>query len=56
MNPMGWLAWMIIGGVAGWLASMVILTRLGLVVTLSSESSVPSSVGASSDGSRHRAL
>lgn len=31
---MGWLAWIIVGGVAGWLASMVMHTRLGLVMDI----------------------
>lgn len=54
MHHMRWLAWIIIGGVVGWLASIVILTRLGLVVTLSSESSVPQSAGSSSNLPGHR--
>jgi uncharacterized membrane protein YeaQ/YmgE (transglycosylase-associated protein family) len=28
---MGWLAWIVLGGVAGWLAGMVMHSRLGLV-------------------------
>jgi len=28
---MGWLAWVIVGAIAGWLASMVIHSRLGLL-------------------------
>lgn len=27
MEPMGWLAWLVIGAVAGWLASMVMKTN-----------------------------
>ena len=34
MNQMGWLAWIIIGGVAGWLASVVMGTRLGLLMDI----------------------
>ena len=31
MDPMGLLAWLIVGAIAGWLASLVIPTRLGLL-------------------------
>jgi len=31
MDVMGLLAWLIVGGVAGWLASMAMHSRLGLV-------------------------
>ncbi len=31
MEPMGLIAWLVVGGIAGWLASMVIATGLGLV-------------------------
>ncbi len=31
MDVMGWLAWIIVGGIAGWLASMVVHSRLGLL-------------------------
>src|SRR5438105_2206099 len=31
MDAMGWLAWIIVGGVAGWLASMAMHSRLGLL-------------------------
>ena len=31
MEQMGWLAWIIIGAIAGWLASMVVHSRLGLI-------------------------
>jgi uncharacterized membrane protein YeaQ/YmgE (transglycosylase-associated protein family) len=31
MDVMGWLAWIIVGGVAGWLASMVMHSRMGLI-------------------------
>ncbi len=30
MNQMGWLTWLVVGGVAGWLAGAIIRTRLGL--------------------------
>lgn len=33
-NVMGWLAWIIVGGIAGWLASQVMHTRLGLVMDI----------------------
>jgi uncharacterized membrane protein YeaQ/YmgE (transglycosylase-associated protein family) len=28
---MGWLAWIVLGGVAGWLAGLVMGSRLGLI-------------------------
>lgn len=31
---MGWLAWLIIGALAGWLASMVMKTRQGLIMDI----------------------
>lgn len=31
MGEMGWLAWLIVGAIAGWLASMVMRSRLGLI-------------------------
>ena len=31
---MGWLAWIIIGALAGWLASMVMRTRSGLIMDI----------------------
>ena len=31
MEPMGLIAWIVVGGVAGWLASMVIPSGLGLI-------------------------
>ena len=31
MEPMGWLAWIIVGAVAGWLAGVVMHSRLGLI-------------------------
>lgn len=31
MAAMGWLAWIIIGGVAGWLAGMVMHSGLGII-------------------------
>ena len=31
MEQMGWLAWIIVGAVAGWLASIVMHSRLGLL-------------------------
>jgi uncharacterized membrane protein YeaQ/YmgE (transglycosylase-associated protein family) len=34
MDAMGWLAWIIVGGIAGWLASMVMHSRLGLVLDI----------------------
>ena len=30
MDVMGWLVWIIVGGVVGWLASLVMTRRLGL--------------------------
>ena len=33
-NTMGWLAWIIVGGIAGWLASSVMHSRLGLVMDI----------------------
>ena len=32
MDAMGWLAWIIVGGIAGWLASTVMHSRQGLVM------------------------
>jgi uncharacterized membrane protein YeaQ/YmgE (transglycosylase-associated protein family) len=34
MGQMGWLAWLIVGAVAGWLASKVMRTSLGLLVDI----------------------
>jgi len=31
MEPMSLIAWLVVGGIAGWLASMVIPTGLGLL-------------------------
>jgi uncharacterized membrane protein YeaQ/YmgE (transglycosylase-associated protein family) len=31
MEQMGWLAWIVVGAIAGWLASMVVHSRLGLL-------------------------
>src|SRR4051794_3264316 len=31
MEVMGWLAWIIVGAIAGWLASRVMHSRLGLI-------------------------
>jgi uncharacterized membrane protein YeaQ/YmgE (transglycosylase-associated protein family) len=31
MEQMGWLAWIVVGAIAGWLASMVMHSRLGLL-------------------------
>ncbi len=31
MEPMGLLAWVVVGAIAGWLASQVVPSRLGLV-------------------------
>ena len=31
MEPMGLIAWLVVGGIAGWLASMVIPSGLGLI-------------------------
>ncbi len=31
MGQMGWLAWLIVGAVAGWLASVAMHSRLGLL-------------------------
>ncbi len=31
MDQMGWLAWLIVGAVAGWLASIAMHSRLGLL-------------------------
>ncbi len=31
MDQMGWFAWLIVGAVAGWLASMAMHSRLGLL-------------------------
>ncbi len=33
-NTMGWLAWIIVGGIAGWLASQVMHSRLGLIMDI----------------------
>ena len=33
-GSMGWLAWIIIGALAGWLASMVMRTRQGLLTDI----------------------
>ena len=30
MGQMGWFAWLIVGVIAGWLAGMVVTSRLGL--------------------------
>jgi uncharacterized membrane protein YeaQ/YmgE (transglycosylase-associated protein family) len=34
MEPMGLIAWLIVGGLAGWLANMVIPSGLGLISTI----------------------
>lgn len=34
MDVMGWLAWIIIGGIAGWLAGIVMKTRQGLLMNV----------------------
>ncbi len=34
MDPMGWLAWIIIGALAGWLASVVMRSRQGLIMDI----------------------
>jgi len=31
MEQMGWLAWIVVGAVAGWLASLAMHSRLGLL-------------------------
>ena len=31
MEPMGLIAWLVVGGIAGWLASMVIPSGFGLI-------------------------
>jgi uncharacterized membrane protein YeaQ/YmgE (transglycosylase-associated protein family) len=31
MEQMGWLAWIVVGAIAGWLASVVVYSRLGLL-------------------------
>ena len=31
MDQMGFFAWLIVGAIAGWLASMVVRSRLGLI-------------------------
>jgi uncharacterized membrane protein YeaQ/YmgE (transglycosylase-associated protein family) len=31
MEPMGLIAWLVVGAIAGWLASLVIPTRMGLL-------------------------
>lgn len=33
-NTMGWLAWIIVGGVAGWLASQFMNTSRGLLMNI----------------------
>ncbi len=33
-TTMGWLAWIIVGAIAGWLASMVMKTPLGLLMDI----------------------
>jgi uncharacterized membrane protein YeaQ/YmgE (transglycosylase-associated protein family) len=33
-KKMGWLAWIILGGVAGWIASMITHARMGLIVDI----------------------
>jgi len=33
-NTMGWLAWIIVGGVAGWLASQVMRSPRGLIMDI----------------------
>ena len=33
-SVMGWLAWIIVGGIAGWLASMVMHSRPGLLMDI----------------------
>jgi uncharacterized membrane protein YeaQ/YmgE (transglycosylase-associated protein family) len=33
-GTMGWLAWIIVGALAGWLASMVMHTRQGLIMDI----------------------
>jgi len=32
VNQMGWLTWLVVGGVAGWLASTIMRARLGLLM------------------------
>lgn len=34
MDQMGWLAWLIVGAIAGWLASKVMRTSQGLVMDI----------------------
>jgi uncharacterized membrane protein YeaQ/YmgE (transglycosylase-associated protein family) len=34
MEQMGWLAWIIVGAVAGWLASRIMHSRLGLLADI----------------------
>jgi uncharacterized membrane protein YeaQ/YmgE (transglycosylase-associated protein family) len=34
MDAMGWLAWIIIGALAGWLASMVMHTNQGILMDI----------------------
>lgn len=34
MDVMGWLAWIIVGGIAGWLASRVMHTNQGLLTNI----------------------
>ena len=34
MDAMGWLAWIIVGALSGWLASVVMHSRLGLVMDI----------------------
>jgi uncharacterized membrane protein YeaQ/YmgE (transglycosylase-associated protein family) len=31
MGQMGWLAWLIVGGIAGWLASRVMRSQMGVM-------------------------
>lgn len=33
-NTMGWLAWIIVGGIAGWLAGLVMHSRQGLLMNI----------------------
>ncbi len=34
MEQMGWLAWIVVGAVSGWLASRVMNSRLGLIADI----------------------
>ena len=34
MDTMSWLAWIIVGGIAGWLASMVMHSRMGMLMDI----------------------